>query len=137
MLMVVLNETLFVRNRSLPLFPTMKCFDFLRYILLILLAIAICWFTYLSFDKLFQEDTTIGIHYTEAHVELPSVTLCVKWLSIKGSGANASESTHKRVFSLPPSDNWTFSEFMDRSFFARNVIDAALFSDQLRDKKTM
>ena len=113
----------------------MKCLEFLRYILLILLTLTICWFTYLSFDKLFREDTTISIHYTEADVDLPSVTLCIKWLSTKG--ANASELIDKRVFSLPPSENWTFSEFMEKSHFARNEISAALFSDQFGDKRTM
>ena len=113
----------------------MKCLEFLRYILLILLTLTICWFTYLSFDKLFREDTTISIHYTEADVDLPSVTLCIKWLSTKG--ANASELIDNRVLSLPLSENWTFSQFMDKSHFARNVIVNALFSDQLGDKKTM
>ena len=96
---------------------------------------ALFWFTYLSFRKLLREDTVISQHYEEEGVDLPSVTICVKWLSM--NGANASTLVEGRDLSLPRSENWTFSDFMDKSQLARSVIKYAEFRDQLEDKLTM
>ena len=113
----------------------MKVLTCLRCMIELSLVVALFWFTYLSFQKLLREDTVISQHYEEEGVDLPSVTVCVKWLSMKG--ANASTLVEGRDLSLPRSENWTFSDFMDNSQLARSVIKYAEFRDQLEDKLTM
>ena len=113
----------------------MKVLTCLRCLIELSLVAALICFTYLSFRKLLREDTVISQHYEEEGVDLPSVTICVKWLSMKG--ANASTLVEGRDLSLPRSENWTFSDFMDKSQPARSVIKYAEFRDQLEDKLTM
>ena len=113
----------------------MKVLTCLRCMIELSLVSALFCFTYLSFRKLLREDTVISQHYEEEGVDLPSVTICVKWLSTKG--ANASTLVEGRDLSLPRSENWTFSDFMDKSQPARSVIKYAEFRDQLEDKLTM
>ena len=113
----------------------MKVLTCLRCMIELSLVAALICFTYLSFRKLLREDTVISQHYEEEGVDLPSVTICVKWLSTKG--ANASTLVEGRDLSLPRSENWTFSDFMDKSQLARSVIKYAEFRDQLEDKLTM
>ena len=113
----------------------MKKLKGVRFFIEIILISALCWFTYLSFDKLFQEETKISHSYVNEGVELPSVSVCVKWLSMKG--ANASTLVDGRDLSLPNSENWTFSDYMGKTKLARDMINYAEFMDQLGDKQTM
>ena len=109
--------------------------NILRCIVELSLFFALGWFSYLSLDKLLQEDTMISYQYSDEGIEFPSVTLCVKWLSEKA--ANASSRIEGRHLSLPNSENWTFTNFMEKSFWARNMIKVARFKDQFGDKETM
>ena len=109
--------------------------NFIRCIVELSLIFALGWFSYSSLDKLLQEDTIISNQYSDEGIEFPSVTICVKWLSEKA--ANSTSRVEGRHLSLPNSDNWTFTNFMEKSFWARNMIKIARFKDQFDDKETM
>ena len=87
------------------------------------------WFTYQSFDKLWKEETNISIHYTEDEVQLPSVTVCVKWL-----GKSEKNKIYYGRIGLPNSENWTFDDYMVESIFAKDYVKFAHFRDQINDK---
>ena len=88
------------------------------------------WFTYQSFDKLWKEDTNISINYTEDEVQLPSVTVCTKWLNT----SKKNKMYHYGRLGLPKAENWTFNDFMVESIFAKDYINSAHFRDQISDK---
>lgn len=100
-----------------------------RYLVQIVMTFVISWFTYLSFEKFLQEETTISLQYTEDEVQLPSVTVCVKWLTI----SNDTKVYFGRL-GLPKSENWTFDDYMAKSRFAQNFFSEAYFVDQIDDK---
>ena len=114
----------------------MRTLNVVRYFIELVLVSALCWFTYLSFDKLFQEDTSVSHFYIEGSVELPSITVCAKWLSRKGANSSGNM-WEDRELTLPESENWTFSEYMANVKLARNIIKYADITDQLADKETM
>ena len=89
----------------------------------------ICWFTYLSFEKFLQEDTTISLQYKVDEVQLPSVTVCVKWL-----GKSEKNKIYYGRIGLPNSENWTFDDYMVDNIFAKDYVKFAHFRDQINDK---
>ena len=72
--------------------------------------------------------------YVEDGAKLPSVTICIKWLSI--NALKTLPYREGRILSLPDSENWTFVDYMEYGNVAKNVIKYASFLDQPHDRKS-
>ena len=66
-----------------------------------------------------------------AGIALPSITICAKWLSKRVPNT---KQYNKNGFSLQDMDNWTFADFMEKSYDVKNVIERAIFNDQSNDR---
>ena len=104
-----------------------------RYLIVLSLISILGWFVYNSIVKLLKQDTVISQHYQKGGANLPSITVCIKWLS--KDVPNTKE--YFRGLSLPDSENWTFDDYMEKSFDIRNVLHAATFKDQPSDKSSL
>ena len=92
-------------------------------------------FIYMSFEKLFDEDTKIRHYHQNDGAELPSVTICLKWLSAKVPHTNPIIKT--RDLAIPNTLNWTFDEYMEKTFLVKNILMEADFHDQPTDKNAL
>ena len=101
----------------------MKITEVIRSILILILVLALLWFTYFSISKLMKEETVVSQYYIDDGAQLPSVTICLKWLS-----------DAKWDKYLPDSENWTFQDYKNKQFDIRNVIERAEFVDQIGEK---
>ena len=110
----------------------MKYAKHLRYLILISLIMILFWFVYLSFDKLFDEDTKARNYQQDDGAELPSVTICLKWLNKTVN--NTKQQFDGRDLALPNSEDWSFDDYMTKSYLVKDIIDLALFYDQPGDK---
>ena len=110
----------------------MKYAKHLRYLILILLNLDLFWFVYLGFDKLYDEDTKIRNYQQDDGAELPSVTICLKWLNKTVN--NTKQQYEGRDLALPNSENWSFNDYMKKSYLVKDIIDLALLYDQPGDK---
>ena len=106
--------------------------DNVRYCIYLFLIMVLAWFTYSSIIKLLREDTVISQHYIEDGAKLPSVTICIKWLSINAPKTRPYR--EGRILALPDSENWTFTDYMEYGNIAKNVIKDASFLDQPHDR---
>ena len=105
-----------------------------RYGMYLFLVLILAWFTYSSIIKLLKEDTVLSQHYVEDGAKLPSVTICIKWLSTNAYKTRPYR--EGRILALPDSENWTFTDFMAYDNVAKNVIKFASFLDQPHDRKS-
>ena len=111
----------------------MKSKESIRYIIVLSLISVLGWFVYNSIVKLLKQDTVISQHYQKGGADLPSITVCLKWLSKEVPYTKE----YFRGLSLPNSENWTFDDYMEKSFDIRNVLKAATFKDQPSDKSSL
>lgn len=106
--------------------------QFLRYLIIFLLTTILFWFIYLGFDKLNDEDTKARNFYQDDGAELPSVTICLKWLNRTVN--NTKQQFVDRDLALPDSENWSFHDYITKSYLVKNIIHVASFHDQPADK---
>ena len=109
-----------------------KFSSIVRYMILLFLVLVLFWFVHLSCLKLFDEDTKARNYYLDEGAELPSITICLKWLNKTVN--NTKQQFEGRDLALPNSDDWSFDDYMTKSYLVKDIIDLALLYDQPGDK---
>ena len=109
----------------------MKADCIIRYIIVAIFLAILAWLIKGRFDRLDKEETVISQKYSKAGVALPSITICAKWLSKRVP--NTKQYT-TNGFSLQDMDDWTFDDFMEKSYDVKNVLERAIFNDQSNDR---
>ena len=112
----------------------MKAENIIRYIIVASFLAILAWLIKGRFDRLHKEETVISQKYSKTAVALPSITICAKWLSKR---VPKTKQYTKNGFSLQDMDNWTFDDFMEKSYDVKNVIERAIFNDQSNDRKKL
>ena len=105
---------------------------YFRYLILLSLTLILFWYIYLGFDKLYDEDTKARNYNQEDGADLPSVTICLKWLNKTVN--NTKQQFKGRDLALPNSENWSFDDYMIKSYLVKDIIHLALLYDQPGDK---
>ena len=82
--------------------------------------------------KLLDEDTKARNYYQDDGAELPSMTICLKWLN--KSVPNTQAFVHHRDLALPNTTNWSFEDYMTRTYSVKNILIRAEIFDQPSDK---
>ena len=103
-----------------------------RSVILLFLILVLFWFIYLSFLKLLDEDTKARNYYQDDGANLPSMTICLKWLN--KSLPNMIPYIADRDLALPDTTNWNFDDYMTKSYLVKNIISKADVQDQPNDK---
>ena len=103
-----------------------------RCLIFLVLVLVLFWFIYLSFLKLLNEDTKARNYYQDDGADLPSMTICLKWLN--KSLPNTNPYIADRDLALPDTTNWNFDDFMVKSYLVKNIISKAVVQDQPNDK---
>ena len=117
-------------------FPVeMKLSNIIRYAVVAIFLALLVYITFTCYQKVAKEETVISHRFIESEVDLPSMTICVKWLDNKVP--NTKSYFEGRNLSLPNSENWTFEDYMEKSFRAENVIQYAWYNDQPGDKNML
>ena len=111
---------------------SMNAAQILRYLILLTLIGLLFKFVYLSVKKLLKEDTKISNYEQNDGSELPSVTICLKWLN--KSVANTGENSVLRDHALPSISDWSFDDYMAKSYSVKDIINEAMYVDQPDDK---
>ena len=111
----------------------MKANKVIRYLILVLLSLVLIWFTYQGINKVLKEETVLSQLYVDEGASIPSVTICLKWLSSKMPNTKTLYK-HPYDLALPMSDDWSFDDYMKETTSARKVIQYAGFRDQPSDK---
>ena len=92
----------------------MKSFNVLKVLLQFLLIIALVILTYLRFDKLSQEETSMTYSTVSKEIYLPSVTICFR--------------AYDNYSNAPKMDTTTtFQEFMESSQSVKDLLIEAMF----------
>ena len=103
-----------------------------RSVILLFLILVLFWFIYLSFLKLLDEDTKARNYYQDDGADLPSMTMCLKWLN--KSISNTHPYIADRDLALPNTTNWNFDDYMKKVYLVKNIISKADVQDQPNDK---
>ena len=103
-----------------------------RCLIFLVLVLVLFWFIYLSFLKLLSEDTKARNYYQDEGADLPSITICLKWLNKSVPNTNPYFAT--RDLALPNTTNWNFDEYMKKAYLMKNIISKAYVQDQPNDK---
>ena len=103
-----------------------------RSIILLFLVLVLVWFIHLSFLHLLDEDTKARNYYQDDGADLPSMTICLKWLN--KSVPNTKPHIADRDLALPNTNNWNFDDYMKKSYLVKNIISKAVVQDQPNDK---
>ena len=103
-----------------------------RSIILLFLVLVLVWFIHLSFLHLLDEDTKARNYYQDEGADLPSMTICLKWLNKSVQNTHPYFAT--RDFALPNTTNWNFDEYMKKAYLVKNIISKADLQDQPADK---
>ena len=103
----------------------MKSFNVLKILLQFLLIVALVILTYLRYDKLSQEETSMTYSTISREIYLPSVTICVRAYEDYRNAPKMDQTT-------------TFQEFMENSQSVKDLMIGAIFkiygpNDQFRD----
>ena len=112
----------------------MQATKIIRYLILVLLSLVLVWFTYQGINKVLKEETVLSQQYIDEGASIPSVTICLKWLSSKVPNTKSFYKGDPYDLALPMSDDWTFDDYMKETVTARRVIQYAGFRDQSSDK---
>ena len=105
---------------------------YFRYLILLSLTLILSWFISLGFDKLYDEDTKARNYNQDDGARLPSVTICLKWLNRTVN--NTKQQFVDRDLALPDSENWSFHDYITKSYLVKNIIHVASLHDQPADK---
>ena len=105
---------------------------YIRSLIILSLILILFWFIYLSFEKLLEEDTKARIYHQDDGADLPSVTICLKWLN--KTVKHTKPQFEGRDLALPISDDWNFDDYMTKSYLVKDIISRATFYDQPGDK---
>ena len=109
-----------------------KFSSIVRYMILLILVLVLFWFIHLSILKLFDEDTKARNYYQDEGADLPSITICLKWLN--KSVPNTYPYRADRDLALPNTTNWNFNDYMKKTYLAKDIISKAEIKDQPGDK---
>ena len=85
--------------------------------------------------KLLDEETKARNYYQENGAEIPSITICLKWLN--KSVPNTQALIPNRDLALPNTTNWNFDDFMKKTYLVNNIFRKAAVYDQPHDKKAL
>ena len=113
----------------------MKCCSIVRHLILFSLTVILFWFIYLSFMKLLDEDTKARNYYQEDGAELPSMTICLKWLN--KSVPNTRPFNVYRDLALPDTSNWNFEDYRKKAYMVDNIFSKAAVFSQPHDKEPL
>ena len=111
---------------------SMNAAKILRYLILLTLIGLLFKFVYLSVKKLLKEDTKISNYEQNDGSELPSVTICLKWLN--KSVTNTAKNPVLRDHALPNVSDWSFEDYFTKSYSVKDIINEAMYVDQPDDK---
>ena len=112
-----------------------KFSSIVRCVILLFLVVVLFWFIYLSFLKLLSEDTKARNYYQDEGADLPSITICLKWLNKSVPNTNPYFAT--RDLALPNTTNWNFDEYMEKAYLVKNIVSKAEIKDQPGDKEAL
>ena len=103
-----------------------------RYTILLVLVVVLFWFIHLSLLKLLDEDTKASFYYQDEGADLPSVSICLKWLN--KSVPNTKPLKADRDLALLNMTNWNFDDYMKEAYPVKSIILYADLTDQPDDK---
>ena len=109
-----------------------KFSSIVRCMILLVLVLVLSWFIHLSFLHLLYEDTKARNYYQDEGADLPSITICLKWLN--KSVPNTHPYFADRDLALPNTTNWNFDDYMKKTYLAKDIISKAEIKDQPGDK---
>ena len=107
----------------------MRVVKILRILVSFLLLLTLILFISLGIQSLYNEETVTSISYLEDGAELPLVTICVK----RFNGTILNSSNYNKH--LPKSENWTFEDYMEKSYQVKDIIQFATLRNQGDEKK--
>ena len=111
---------------------SMNAAHILRYLILLTLIGLLFKFVYLSVKKLLDEKTKVSNYEQNDGSELPSVTICLKWLN--KSVTNTAKNPVLRDHALPNVSDWSFEDYLANSYSVKDIINEAMYVDQPDDK---